>query len=105
MLGFTEAKASWALRIMKGALTNAIATTMPQIVSMNSMPMLENAEPIGEAGARIVNRAMPAVLCGIKIGMSMSESTTFLPKNSVRVNKKAKGTPKINMHSVAMKAQ
>jgi len=40
------------------------------------------AAPIGEFGARTVSKAIPAVWCGIKIGMSISESSTFLPGNS-----------------------
>jgi len=82
----TDPKASCAFLIKKGALTKAMATTIPEMVSINSTPNSLKTPPIGEAGARTERRAKPAALWGIKMGRSMIESRKCFPWKSYLAN-------------------
>jgi hypothetical protein len=82
----TDSKASCALLIKKGALTKAIAATIPKKESTNPMPNNLKAPPIGEAGARTESSAKPAALWGIRIGKSMTESRKRFPWKSYLTN-------------------
>jgi hypothetical protein len=86
IVGLTDPNASCALLIKKGALTKAIATTIPEAESTNLMPNDAKTPPIGEAGARTESSAKPAALCGIKIGRSMMESRKRFPWKSYLAN-------------------
>lgn len=100
----TDWKASRLALISKGRLTNIIPTTIPPRWSVKNKPSSEKGFPSMPCLPKTNSKAMPAAVCGIISGRSITPASRDFPGKFTRAIKYDSGMPSSTPKTVAMAA-